>query len=201
MPTYCSLAELKTFLSIPDGSDDTVLTLALEAAARMIDEACGRRFYLDEEPSDRYYTQGAGNVLFVDDIGDPEVTVGADDGNDGTYDTALVEGTDFNLRPYQTDGAGGPRPYTSLERRVGGNWSQRWPKSVRVTARWGWPAIPGNVAYANLIQASSLFKRKDAPFGIVGSPDLGVGMRRLARLDADVEALVGPLRRGAVRIG
>lgn len=41
MATYSSLAELKVFLRITDSSDDTLLTLALEAATRQIDLTCG----------------------------------------------------------------------------------------------------------------------------------------------------------------
>lgn len=46
--------------------------------------------------------------------------------------------------------------------------------------------IPAGIKYACLIQASRLVKRKDAPFGVAGSPAMGSEMRLLDRLDPDV---------------
>lgn len=50
--------------------------------------------------------------------------------------------------------------------------------------------VPGPVELACLIQASRWFKRKDAPFGIAGSPELGSELRLLSKLDPDVEVLL-----------
>jgi len=47
---------------------------------------------------------------------------------------------------------------------------------------------------ATLIQASRLFVRRQSPFGIAGSPDLGT-VRLSSRVDADVEALLRPFRK------
>jgi hypothetical protein len=47
---------------------------------------------------------------------------------------------------------------------------------------------------ATLIQASRLFVRRQSPFGIAGTPDLGT-VRLSAKLDAEVEALVRPFRK------
>lgn len=194
---YAGLAELKSFVSISDAGDDTVLTLALESAARMIDEYCGRRFYLDGSATARFFTPQSIWYVDVDDIGDTSgLIVQTDESDDGVFENTLASGTDFNLWPYNAAVAPQPMPYSRLELRP--TTSRRlpyWPKSVKVTAKWGWPAVPPDVKYANLVQAASLWKRKDAPFGIVGSPDLGVAIRRIARLDADVETLLAPLRK------
>lgn len=50
---------------------------------------------------------------------------------------------------------------------------------------------------AVLIQSSRIFRRKDAPFGTVGSPEFGV-LRLLARLDPDVQQLLWPFKRWSV---
>jgi hypothetical protein len=42
------------------------------------------------------------------------------------------------------------------------------------------------------MQASRLLSRRDAPFGIAGSPEMGSEMRLLAKLDPDVDLLVQP---------
>jgi hypothetical protein len=71
---------------------------------------------------------------------------------------------------------------------------------VQVTATWGWTAVPATIKKATLLQASRFYKRRDAPFGVAGSPDMGSEMRLLAKVDPDVEVMLGDYRRkwGAV---
>jgi hypothetical protein len=69
-----------------------------------------------------------------------------------------------------------------------------YPQSVRVTGVWGWSAVPSEVNFAALIQASRLFNRRHSPFGIAGSPEMGT-VRLYSRLDADVEVLLRPFRK------
>jgi hypothetical protein len=59
---------------------------------------------------------------------------------------------------------------------------------------WGWPSIPAEIAMATKIQASRLFIRRQSPFGIAGTPELGT-VRLSSRLDPDVEALIRPFRK------
>jgi hypothetical protein len=47
---------------------------------------------------------------------------------------------------------------------------------------------------ATKIQASRLFIRRQSPFGIAGTPELGT-VRLSSRLDPDVEALIRPFRK------
>jgi hypothetical protein len=54
---------------------------------------------------------------------------------------------------------------------------------VRITAKWGWPEIPPTIMLATLIQASRLFARRQAPFGVAGNPD--VGQLRLTSVNCD----------------
>jgi hypothetical protein len=53
-----------------------------------------------------------------------------------------------------------------------------WPwtprNRVKITATWGWKAVPQNIGTAALMLAVDLFKVKDAPWGIAGSSDLGM---------------------------
>jgi hypothetical protein len=66
---------------------------------------------------------------------------------------------------------------------------------LKVTAKWDWPALPNTVINAALLQASRIFKRKDAPFGIAGDPTIGGAMRILPYLDPDVAVMVQSARR------
>ena len=68
-------------------------------------------------------------------------------------------------------------------------------ESVKVTAEWGWPGVPEAIHEAAMLQASRLVSRRDAPFGVAGSPETGSEVRLLARLDPDVENLVRPFMR------
>jgi hypothetical protein len=65
--------------------------------------------------------------------------------------------------------------------------------TVRVTAVYGWPAVPAEVNMATVIQASRLFKRLDAPLGVMGFGDMGV-VRVSRYADPDVEQLLSPFR-------
>lgn len=51
--------------------------------------------------------------------------------------------------------------------------------------------VPSTIKLATLMQAGRWAKRRDAPFGIAGSPETGSEMRLLAKLDPDVEVMLG----------
>ncbi len=56
------------------------------------------------------------------------------------------------------------------------------------------------VGEACFLQALRLFKRKDAPFGIMGSEALGQ-LRAITKLDPDVESLLWPVNRSVAQVG
>lgn len=187
-PAYATTAQLKARMGITDDDRDELLDSALAAASRYIDGHCGRRFWLDEEatartinPLGRVVRDEDGERLLVPDIGDLDgLTVEVGRAPSWTDVTSAVE-----AQP--TDALDDDEPVTSLLK-VGGYWSTGGGLRVRVTARWGWPQIPGPVAEATLLQANRLFKRKDSPEGVAGSAEWGV--IRLSRIDPDVQALV-----------
>ncbi|KJS60694.1 hypothetical protein VM95_19760 [Streptomyces rubellomurinus] len=169
-----------------DTTRDSLLAKALSAAARSIDASCGRRFYLDAaatartyNPNGRVLAADGGERLIVDDLGDTAgLLVEAGTGGVWTAITGYETGPDNALVR--------GRPVTALVMPAGtwGSGSTR----VRVTARWGWPAVPDDVVQATLIQAARLFRRKDSPEGVTGSAEWGVV--RLSRRDPDVWALI-----------
>lgn len=181
---YADLAALKGHLNIPadDTTRDQLLQRALAAASRGIDRDTGRRFWLDEVPVARVYSS-QGRTVFADD-GRARLIV-----NDIGDDTGLVvdtgSGTSWSELPDVETGPDNAlldgRPVTSLI-------ASSWPGRVRVTARWGWPAVPDEVEQATLIQAARLYRRKDSPEGVTGSAEWGV--MRLSRVDPDVYALI-----------
>lgn len=194
---YATLEELRVFVGIPadDETDDAVLQVALDAAAGQVDAYTGRRFTADEAPTTRYYTATDPGHVRVDPLQTAVgLVVATDDTGDGSYSTAWTLGDDYRLTPVNSPSTG--RPWTGLARSTAGPRSfPRGELAVEVTATFGWTEIPAAVHEATLLQASRLFVRRQAPFGVAGSPDIGSEVRLLARLDPDVEALLRPYRR------
>ena len=180
---YAQLATLKASLNIEtaDTTRDALLSQALTSASRSIDQACGRRFYLDASASARTYSPRAWSCerLLTDDIGSESALV-VETGTTAAW-TAV---TDYETAPDNALARG--RPITALTRDTA-SWGSATTR-VRVTARWGWPAVPDDIVQATLIQAARLYRRKDSPEGVTGSSEWGV--IRLSRRDPDVWALI-----------
>jgi len=190
---YTTLNDVKAALNLEDSIDNAALEMAIATASRQIDDYCGRFFYKDgtvEVPATRYYTPTDYWVLPVDDFVSIS-EIATDDYFDRTYSTVWTA-TDSMLEPVNNPSRGWP-----LTRLLAvGSYLFPWnlPQSVRVKGVFGWSAVPYEVKTAAKIQASRLFLRNQSPFGIAGNTDLGT-VRLAAKLDADVEALLRPLRK------
>ncbi|MEV1049666.1 phage head-tail connector protein [Streptomyces sp. NPDC049887] len=184
---YATISSLKVALNMSDTTRDDLLTAALAAASRQIDQNCGRRFYLDAAVSERTYNpefrtveHTTGELLIVDDIGSTTGLVVETGSVGGTY-TAI---TDYETWPENASAQG--LPITGLVR-YSGTWGTRGTARVQVTAKWGWPAVPDEIVQATILQALRLYKRKDSPEGVLGSADWGAV--RVGRVDPDVYEL------------
>ncbi|MBW0117024.1 hypothetical protein [Pseudonocardia abyssalis] len=181
MTDYATTAELGAYLRITDDVDDVTLALAIAASSRAIDVASNREFGLTATPELRYYTanydrRSSRYIVQIDDLMTADDLVVTKDG---------VAVTDYTLAPRNAPAKG--QPYTEL-----------WVSSageVEVTALWGWTEVPDAVKSACLMQASRLFARRDSPFGVAGSLDMGSEMRLLAKIDPDVEVTLRAFRR------
>lgn len=190
---YVDLVTFKADRRTAKVDDDALMQRRLVVASRQIDGKCdpdgGRRFWLDDTVSARTFAAHGrvlrdpdGDRLFVDDIGSSVglvVEVGS-----GSSWTAI---TDYETEPSNAIARG--RAITTLWRSPGG-WCYASGHRVRVTARWGWPAVPEAIAEATLLQANRLLKRRDSPEGVIGSADWGSA--RVSRWDPDVEDLLTP---------
>lgn len=179
-------------ISAHDGlENDTAMEAAINGASRFIDKFCERHFYSSAET--RCYTPMDTRVVYVDDLLSV-TTFKTDEDGDGVYETTWAT-TDYNLYPYNAALDG--QPYTVIEISSGG--TRRFPasvsKSVQIAGAFGYSATaPNDVKMACLIQASRLFKRSNAPFGIAGTSELGI-MQMIPKIDADVRMLLEPFRR------
>lgn len=194
-PDYVTVEELAAYARISDSVDDEQLGLAITAASRAIDRHTNRQFGLVAAVEQRFYTarydrQRCRWVVEIDDLMTATgLLVDYDADDDETYDHSVDS---LNLGPANAAPEG--RPWTRLVVRPD---STTLPgvieNGVRVTARWGWsPLPPDTIKQATLLQASRLFTRREAPFGVAGSPELGSELRLLAKVDPDVAVVLGP---------
>jgi hypothetical protein len=202
-PNYATTDDLRSFVRIDDAADDTVIEAALAGASRSIDNACGpqpgftRQFGKVDAAEDRYYTarrRGYGIPMrghWVVDVDDVATVVGLVVACDTSGTDNYVPVTGTIMLPRNAPSLG--RPFESI---LFASSSLPIPspsaEAIRVTAWWGWPEVPESIHEACLMQASRLLARRDAPFGVAGSPETGTEVRLLARLDPDVEILIKP---------
>ena len=190
---YASLAEVKSALRITDTVDDSLLGMAVESASRLIDGYANRQFF-SSGTAIRYFAAEDDFVCEIDDISSAQITLVTAMDADAVFDTTWAT-TDYQLEPLNGVLDGQAWPFTRI-RAVG---DYLWPISggealVKLTAVFGWPAVPIAIKQACIIQASRIFKRLDSPLGVAGFGDLGV-MRVSSSLDPDVQQLVAAYRR------
>lgn len=187
---YSTIATLKARLSITDTTDDTMLTSILTGVCRAIDAHTGRWFWRDATATVRYYTPKYGDVLYTDPI--VSVTsLATDTAGDGTWATTWAT-TDYVLQPYNASADGWP--YDRITIQPNGRYSfTDWQRHVKLTAIYGWPSVPYPVTEAALLWSERLYKRKDAPFGILASIETGE-LRLLKEMDPDVVTLLSPYK-------
>lgn len=204
-PSYCTVNDLASFMGEPTDAD-AEMALAIETASRSVDRICNRQFGLDEHVQTRRYTASSDVIdsaltrrrrwmVEIDDVMTTNGLVVETEAN-GAF-TEIGSGN-YLLTP--VNAVLGGKPWTKL---VISPASPITPDGrehgVAVTASFGWTAVPGAIKMATMIQASRLFARRHAPFGIAGNPEVGE-LRLLASLDVDLIVSVKPYQRiwGAV---
>jgi hypothetical protein len=191
---YCTLAELKASLDITDSIDDGILERAITSASRAIDRYCGRNFY--KVTATRLFVPRDNYIVDIDDLVSL-TTLKTTDDDTQTFDITW-SASDYQLEPLNGVVDGMPTPYTRI--RAIGNYTfplLEGEASVQIAGVFGFNAVPDEVNYATMIQASKLYKRKDSPLGVI-SGEYGA-MRVGVRLDPQVSELVDAYRR--IRVG
>jgi hypothetical protein len=191
---YTTLADVRNALQIEDSIDDTDIQAAILAASRMIDDYCQRGFYQEgtlASPVVKYYTPVSPWYLEIDDLIQP-TEIASRANQSGPFSTIWDLDTDIMYEPINNPELG--RPVTRLLAVRTYVWPYFFPQTVKITGVWGFSSIPYEVQLACKIQAARLFVRKQSPFGIAGSVELGT-VRLNSRLDPDVEMLLKTYRR------
>jgi hypothetical protein len=124
----------------------------------------------------RYFKPTSCELVAVDDT--YEITaVGVDDDDDGTWSTAWVA-ADYETEPANGIGPNGESGWpTTMLRAVGTLTFPRYTtrRAVKVTAKWGWAAVPDAVAEATYLLARRYAYEVGVPGGIT-PPNLEFGL-------------------------
>jgi hypothetical protein len=190
---YATLAQVKSALRISDSIDDSILEMAVESASRAIDGHAARHFY-STGTATRYYAADDSFIVQTDDISGTAIVLETSSAGDGVFDTTWSP-IDYQLEPLNGNVDGLAVPFT----RIRAVENYLFPVEVeqalvKVTAVFGWPAVPIAITQATIIQASRIYKRLESPLGVAGFGDLGaISVTR--DLDPDVAQLVAPYRR------
>lgn len=192
---YCTLAMLKSRAGITDNIDDADLAAVIDGVSREIENDTQRRFWTTDADEVRCFTALGGDVVMTGDL-ISVTTLETDEAGNRSYGTTWTT-VDYDFSPENADLEG--RPFTRIE--VTPNNRLAFPTSrrgVKVTGKFGYSAtVPAIVREACLLQCERIFKRKDAPFGIVGSPDTGY-VRLKAELDPDVQRFLDGVRKSTL---
>jgi hypothetical protein len=187
---YTTLAAVKAILRITDGTDDTLLEGAIEAASRRVDSFCGRFFYQTSHTVSLYAFDEYRLPLVNDLVS--ITTLKTDDNGDGAFETTWTANTDYVLEPRDT--ALQSRPY----RRVTAVGAKSFPlftvpmlAGAQINGVWGWPSIPDDVVEATNLLSIRHFARYNAALGVVGFADMAIQVRAI---DPDVRDLLNGYR-------
>lgn len=166
---YIELEELKSSKELTGKNyADLDIQNAILAASRGIDQVLGRRFYPDSDANQvRYYTPTGPGRLWIDDL--VTLTELATDSAGGTtFADVWTTNQDFVLEPFQAAASGHPFTHITVHPAGTKRLPCGYPRSVRVTGKFGWAAAPPQVKTLTAIIASRLVKRtREAPAGII----------------------------------
>jgi hypothetical protein len=192
--SYATLAQFKAAVGITDSTDDAALQNVLDATDTLIDLYCDRKTGFGTATETRYYTAEDYEYVLTDDLVSV-TTLQTDDDANGTYETTWTAGTDYVLAPRNAalDGF----PYTEIDTSV--TWPRNFPKDVylgvKVTGVFGFPSVPAAVTQAEIIQAGAVWNSRTAPFGVIGSADLGGILRMSRALHPEAALILEPYRK------
>jgi hypothetical protein len=185
---YIELFDFKDYLGIKQGKidNDGALQDALDSASREIERICNRQFNKDDAApgaaTPRVYSPMSprSRRIHVDDFHTlTDLVIEIDE--TGFGDWVALGADEYELHPYNGMVNGLPGwPFESFEviRLYNPMYNRRWGKKARyrVTAHWGWEAVPADVRQACMMLAGDTYQQKDSPYGVM-SDQYGVTLR------------------------
>jgi len=191
-PNYIEVDDLADYMRIDHDADDAELAAAIAAACSAINTYCRRQFGSTDDPESRTYAArwDSWRCLWVVDVDDFQGAVTV------TYDgDPVTDVTPWPLNAVAKGGAYTRLHITSSSVLSGVHVRSRGDVEVDVTTVWGWADYPDPVPLAARLQASRFHSRRDSPYGVAGSPDMGNELRLLARVDPDVAVMLKRVQR------
>lgn len=196
-PDYVTLDQFKAYalrVSPADTIDDVEAQIAVTSASRAVDRFTRRQFGNTELESRLYtpeYDRASGrHIVRTDDIAEVGEGFLIEADVDGTADWVTVASSFAKL---PLNAAANARPYERLTFPAAAALGTL-EGSLRVTAVYGWAEVPAAVEQATLLQAARYFKRREAPFGTAGSPEMGTEIRLTEKVDVDLQSALRPYR-------
>ena len=191
---YVPQQDMTSYVRSSIVADESEIEAAQLAADSMVNAHCQRTFVVPTVATARTFIASDSYTMSVPDIANTTGLVIVDNGT--TITVAGYQLEIFPGYPGPIDVTGRTRPYTII-RRMSGSWSADSNNDdvLSITARWGWPAIPPEVALASKLMTRDLLLARDTAFGIVQVGDFS---RRVAA-NGVVEALLAPFRRVEAR--
>lgn len=168
MANLITEAQLKAWLAIDDSADDGILSVLTASASQQVRTYCGRSFEVDaaQSATARYFPPLDAYLTMIDDCW--SITeVATDDGDDGTYNYTW-QATDWQADPVGGIGPTGLAgwPFIRLRAVEAATFPIARRPAVKVTAKWGWAALPSDVLTATLMVAAELYKAKSGGFEV-----------------------------------
>lgn len=150
-----------------DDSDDTVILEQLKAVSRLLDRECERFFTIDAAAVARYIDGRGGKEIWLNaDIGSvSNLVVLVDLDNDGVPETTLTKDTDFWLLPRNAALGPEPRPWEAMLLMPTTTVLTAFPNqadALKITALWGWPAVPAAIVEATVLITRQLRDLQEA---------------------------------------
>lgn len=193
---YATREEVKARMGLLESqnADDATIDALREAASRKVERYCNRpvgHFYGTTET--RYFTAHDSDCVRVGDLISIATASGlCTDWGTRQYGTSWTS-SDYDLWP--ANAALDGRPYSEI--RVSPYGSRSFPemieRGVRVTGVFGYQTLtPPEVREAVIQLVIRFFHRRNSPFGVVGSGEIGTF--RISAIDPDVAAWLEAFR-------
>lgn len=199
-PPYVDPAVVKGILNITTGGIPDRVVAACDAATDSITEAAARDFHAVSDTADdteRFYTVERALTLEIDDCLEL-FEVAIDRQGNGSYATIWDQDVDYTIEPLNALVKG--KPFERLKPRAARARRFYVGDMVRVTGRFGWPAIPPNVVSYATTLAVRYYNRPNAAFGIATFGIEAIAIPIL-RQDPDFQLALGPYLRDTVVYG
>jgi len=195
---YISLADFKTRFAVQgtDAARDAQIDDVIQGVSRFIDNYTGRYFYSTAADEKKYFSATECDMFFPEIDITSITTLKTDDDGDGVYETTWAT-TDYRTQPINRLANYTPISWITITP----NGTKTFPVhygGIEIDGKFGYcllSNVPDVIREACYLQSFRIWMRQSAPFGVVGSSEMGQ-LVVIAKLDPDVELMLSAYLRG-----